>query len=651
MEGKEIAIRVYSNLESVELLGDSSGEAITLNDIGVAYSYLVDSQKTVDYYTQALPIATTISDPLLEALVFHNLERAQRGAHPSLAIFYGKKSVNLLQKVRGNMKGLSKDLQRSFMATRSSYYHDLTDLLISQDRLPEAQQVLDMMKTAQFDEFTRGSNRTADGAGSLTAREQAAENAYQTASQHLFEIADAESELEKRQNPTAEEKTKLAGLQQQLTDTRRAFTTPTGALPGMLPDKGQGKKAEAMNDKIPELQDLMGNIAEPGTVALYTMITDNYYRVIVIRNDGRTIERHSQIPIATLRQEVARFKELLGMRPGASATDDEGNARRTPAQAAEMMDLAAKLYNLIMTPIAGDLAEGHAHTLVWELDDVLHYIPLGALYDPAKKQFQVQQYANVITTPKDQQKKHELPDLAGVRVLALGLSRSGYDQEFGSLPNVPNELAAIVRDPANSSTHGVLPGSEWLDLRFTEARLINELSGSGGVQNSAPYKIVHIASHFNADPAGDYIKLFLLLAGQNDALDQKGQGFHLTLDDLKNEENLRLIFKNVDLLTLSACQTAVAVQNGDGREIDGLGGVAQEQGADAVMASLWSVDDQSTATLMKDFYKLWTDPAAKLSKAEALRETQAKMIGTGNADAPYSDPYYWAPFILMGNWK
>lgn len=652
MDQREKGIRIYNTaLVIYRAVGDTSGEANTLDNIGADYSYMGERQKMLDYYTQALPIAATIDEPLLEALIFHNLLRTERVAHPSLAIFYGKESVNLLQRVRGNMKGLSKELQKSFLAGKSSYYHELADLLIAQDRLPEAEQVLDMMKAAEFDDFVRGSKDSADQAGALTAKEQAAENAYQAASQHLFEIADAASALEKKEDPTPDDKAKLAELQQQLTDARRAFTSLMGALPRMLPDNGQGEKAEVMNDKIPELQDLMANIAQPGTVALYTMITNNYYRVIVIRNDGRTVERHSQIPVATLRQQVARFKELLSTRPGATAIDDAGNTRRTPAETVEMMDLAAKLYNVIMAPIAADLVDAHAHTLVWELDDVLHYIPLGALYDSAAKQFQMQQYANAITTPRDQQKKHEVPDLAGVRLLALGLSRSGYDQEFGSLPNVPNELAAIVRDPADSSTHGVLPGSEWLDLRFTEARLISELTGVATSPNSQPYKIVHIASHFNADPAGDYIKSFLLLAGQNAALDQKGQGFHLTLDDLKNEENLRLIFKNVDLLTLSACQTAVAVQNGDGREIDGLGGVAQEQGADAVMASLWSVDDQSTATLMEDFYKLWTDPAAKLSKAEALRKTQVKMIGGGNPGAQYSDPYYWAPFILMGNWK
>jgi hypothetical protein len=89
----------------------------------------------------------------------------------------------------------------------------------------------------------------------------------------------------------------------------------------------------------------------------------------------------------------------------------------------------------------------------------------------------------------------------------------------------------------------------------------------------------------------------------------------------------------------------------------------------SVLASLWSVDDASTANLMAAFYKLWTGPAKKLSKAEALRQTQLTMLGAPSSDeaetseiatgairadnppTSYGDPYYWAPFILMGNWK
>jgi CHAT domain-containing protein len=108
----------------------------------------------------------------------------------------------------------------------------------------------------------------------------------------------------------------------------------------------------------------------------------------------------------------------------------------------------------------------------------------------------------------------------------------------------------------------------------------------------------------------------------------------------------------------------------DGKEVDGLGMTAEYKGAKAVISSLWSVNDASTGLLMGDFYKRWAEGAGKVTKVEALRQAQLDLLlgktkaqGNGNdrgfggakpqpaAPAGYSHPYYWAPFVLMGNWK
>ena len=109
---------------------------------------------------------------------------------------------------------------------------------------------------------------------------------------------------------------------------------------------------------------------------------------------------------------------------------------------------------------------------------------------------------------------------------------------------------------------------------------------------------------------------------------------------------------------------------GNGREVDGLGTTAQLKGAKAVISSLWSVNDNSTGELMGDFYKRWTAGAGKVTKVEALRQAQLDLLlgevkptagGSGrglvaeraSAGIPlgYAHPYYWAPFVLMGNWR
>jgi len=113
---------------------------------------------------------------------------------------------------------------------------------------------------------------------------------------------------------------------------------------------------------------------------------------------------------------------------------------------------------------------------------------------------------------------------------------------------------------------------------------------------------------------------------------------------------------NVDLVVLSACETGLGGKLGNGEEILGFGYQMQQTGARAAIASLWSVDDGGTQALMSAFYNILS--GKKLTKTEALRQAQISLINgysvkTGNATARqvsnFSHPYYWAPFILIGN--
>jgi CHAT domain-containing protein len=200
-----------------------------------------------------------------------------------------------------------------------------------------------------------------------------------------------------------------------------------------------------------------------------------------------------------------------------------------------------------------------------------------------------------------------------------------------------------------------LPGTILLNGDFTEKAMENQLSRQ--------HPVVHIASHFVFKP-GDDSQSYLLLAGK----DKDSLGFHLTVADFRDDQKLSL--DDTDLLTLSACEIGMSGNASNGREVDGLGTTAQLKGAKAVISSLWSVSDASTGLLMGDFYKRWADGAGKVSKVEALRQAQIDLLlgkvtsatsagGRGFSAAEtasqgpkgYAHPYYWAPFVLMGNWK
>jgi CHAT domain-containing protein len=258
-----------------------------------------------------------------------------------------------------------------------------------------------------------------------------------------------------------------------------------------------------------------------------------------------------------------------------------------------------------------------------------------------------------VITPASIGRLKDKVDLGNSSIAGMGVSKD-YDG-LGPLPAVPGELQHIMSDDKSRAVGGALPGTLMLDDAFTEAEMANALEKH--------YPVVHIASHFVLQ-AGNETNSYLLLGGK----DVGGKGYHLTLAELRDDP--ALTFDGTELLTLSACQTGASGTALNGREVDGLGITAQQKGAKAVLASLWSVADESTALLMADFYKQWLGTPGT-TKVGALRQAQLDMLHgktsvsetgatpAGNTQtatakkqaSSYTHPFYWAPFILIGNWK
>jgi CHAT domain-containing protein len=195
-------------------------------------------------------------------------------------------------------------------------------------------------------------------------------------------------------------------------------------------------------------------------------------------------------------------------------------------------------------------------------------------------------------------------------------------KRFPGLVNAKSEVETIFGVPP---TRGIVNGKFLSNHEFTNDSLRERL------RQHLP--LVHIASHFRLVP-GDATSSFLLL----------GDGNKLTLADLNDEPDD--LFQGVELLTLSACETGVQKEReSDGREIDSLAELAQHKQAQAIIASLWNVDDLSTSRLMLEFYQ--KRQQKNLTKAEALQEAQLSLLKSTR----YSHPFYWSPFILVGNWR
>jgi CHAT domain-containing protein len=176
----------------------------------------------------------------------------------------------------------------------------------------------------------------------------------------------------------------------------------------------------------------------------------------------------------------------------------------------------------------------------------------------------------------------------------------------------------------------VLPGFVHLDEAFTRESIREAIRRR--------YPVLHIASHYQFSP-GNETNSFLLLGVSSNEKNR------LRLSEISGGG---FDFNGVELITLSACNTAVGGGNlGDGREVEGLGVAVQRKGARGVLATLWPVADKSTAIFMKHLYRRKTE--GDCTKVRALRETQLAFV-RGEIDPAYTHPYYWAPFLLMGHW-
>lgn len=269
---------------------------------------------------------------------------------------------------------------------------------------------------------------------------------------------------------------------------------------------------------------------------------------------------------------------------------------------------AQKLYDWLIRPTEAELAASKTDTLVIVPDGQLRLIPFSTLHDGSA--FLVEKYA-IATIPSVMLTDPEPFDRENAEILVSGLSESV--QDFPPLPGVPGELEAVKR---------IMGGKVLLqDRDYTLNNLTAEFKNK-------QYTVMHLATHglFGGSPD----ETFLLTYDSR-----------LTMDGLEQLIRSGMFReKKVELLTLSACQTAL------GDELAGLGlaGVAVKAGVGATLATLWFVDDEATSLAVREFYHQLKTPG--MSKAKALQNAQKKLIG----QLRYWHPAYWGPFLLIGNW-
>ncbi|MFN4327616.1 MAG: CHAT domain-containing protein [Limnobacter sp.] len=276
------------------------------------------------------------------------------------------------------------------------------------------------------------------------------------------------------------------------------------------------------------------------------------------------------------------------------------------------------LWDVLIEPVSTELQLLKPHTLILGLTGRLRYLPFAALTDSTGSVL-IERYALAYWGQAGGQATIDSPK-PFESVAGLGVSQEIHGQS--ALPRVKDELSAIVR--TENTPNGLVSGFVALDEEFDRDRFEKTVTQPGDA--------VHIASHFSFNPNSASRNLLYL-----------GKGEPISLQALS-----KLDYSNINTMTLSACETA----NGGGVdeygvEIEGLASTLLRAKSKTVIASLWKVDDNSTAALMETFYRSKTE--LSMSHAQALQRAQLEIrSGKGQQN---DHPFYWAPFVVYGNWR
>lgn len=338
--------------------------------------------------------------------------------------------------------------------------------------------------------------------------------------------------------------------------------------------------------------------SENSTAAVVYAIILQQQIELIIKLPHQEKLRHYTIPIPQNQVEsvIASLREDL----------------RDVTQTSRVKKQSQQLYDWLIRPAEAELVNSSVKSLVFVLDGALRNIPMAVLYDHLQQKYLVEKYA-IALTPGLQLVAPEPLQGSQLNVLTAGASekRSINDEEFSRLENVERELKGIQSVVSKSK--------ELFNRKFTETNLDKEIK-------SASFSVVHLATHgeFSSDPEKTFIVTWDRLLKAKD------------FDNLLQNTGISK-HSAIELLVLSACQTA----QGDKRAALGLAGIAVRAGARSTLATLWSIDDQSTTELMIQFYQ---ELKTGVSKAQALQRAQLSMLKREQR------PYFWAPYILVGNW-
>ncbi|MEO1375855.1 MAG: CHAT domain-containing protein [Cyanobacteria bacterium J06635_10] len=602
-----------------------SSEANTLDSLGTVYKSQGNYQQANIAYNKALDISRRIQNKALERIILSNIgDLLVEQKQPELAIVFYKQSVKISEEIRKGLQTLPLEQRQSYTKTVEETYRNLADLLLKQNGIKEAQQVLDLLKVQEAQDYLHNTRqykaqRLEDY---LLAPEKIILEKYNQQSKTAIELGKELSrlrEIPNNQRTTAEKEEidKLTVLEIELNKQFNQFAEQEDIVQLL-----QELTPEARNQivDIKSLDALRDDLHRLNAVIIYPLILDNRLELVITTPDSPPLRRTVNIKSSELSQEILNFRQAL----------------QSPHS--DVKTSAKRLYDLLIKPLEKDLNQAKPKTIIYAPDGKLRYIPLAALHDG--NQWLIERYQVNNITAKSLTDFTAKPEPLK-KVLAGAFGKGEYNIEIGQRNFPFAQLPFTLPEVENLAK--IIPKTK---------QLINDkFSKNAVIYSMNEHDVLHFATHAAFVPE-DASQSFILF----------GNGDKATLKEIGN-----WTLNNVDLVVLSACETGLGGKFGNGEEVLGLGYQFQNRGVRATIASLWKVSDGGTQSLMDEFYK--NALKDNVTKAEALRQAQIALIKDDGSTAgvirgifdpkvveqpqqktkKFQHPYYWAPFILIGN--
>ena len=589
--------------EAAEALAEGLETAGAMGDAMITLT-LASKLAAVDWKRGRLDAAADRLDALLprleaarnpnmlwEPLFTRARVRRDRGeTGPAVDTF--RAAIDALESVRTSMTDAS--AATGFQEEHSDVYRELADLYMLLGREEEAFEIIGLMKSDEAREMGVGAGPR------LEVEEQAlVDEAESLRSDEARLVRLLRDELAR---PADRQRAELIGAwQAEIDSLKLRFMDFTSGLRDAHPE------AYARLEVSPvTFNQLRRGLHETEAFLEPVVLPDRVVVFVVRGGDEPLVYRETPAP------ESLVDGLIRDMRAGLEHPDGDWETARAARLAGRPMPEATvdpsvparKLHALLIAPLAGDLVG--VETLIVSPSGRLRYIPFAALYDGER--YLLDRYEVSVLT--------QAGTLTSRRPVAPDASLLAFGNPDGTLAGAEAEVADLeeIWSPA--------PVDAFYGADATKDRLRLEAGG---------HDILHLATHgvlLNDRPEASY----LVLAGDDPA------------DRLTFRDIVLLDLYETDLTVLSACETAVG-DHGEGKEIAGLAYNFEQTGAAAVIASLWMVNDAGTSQLMTGLYRNLR--GGETSKAGALRAAQ---LALRNSD-DYAHPYYWAPFILIGNWR